>query len=504
MRRFKKGLTVLLSVAMLAVTAGPIGVFASEGGGEEGSKGVIVEAVKSDVTYEAGEQKDLLVEITNKNSEAITNLTVKLTKVEKECVLKIEEAQKVQRVASLDAGKSTKVRFPFWAAEDAKTDIYDLTFEIAYDGGEVTEKVIRVQTTEKKIVTPEPTPKPDPAPNPEPNPAPNPAPEPEPLPDMSGGTGTRMLNNGSDGGTTPPASTSVPRVIVSGFSTDPGEVKAGTNFKLIIHIQNTSKKTAVSNMLFDLGAPTEGDADTAGPAFLPASGSSSVYLDGIPAGGTKDISIDLNARADLVQKPYSIQVSMKYEDKSGAQYEGASAVSIPVKQDARFEFSEIEINPASIAVGEEGNAMCSLYNLGRTKLYNVKAKFEGEDISAKEVFVGHVESGATASIDGMILGEKESAGEGKVKMIMTYEDESGNPYTSEKEFVLPVIADMGMDMPIEDVMMGESKKSPVLPFVIGGGIIVVAAAGIIIYKRKKKRAELKEEEGLIDEVDRLT
>ena len=57
-------------------------------------------------------------------------------------------------------------------------------------------------------------------------------------------------------------------------------------------------------MLFDMQAPSAGtDAAAEAPAFLPASGSSSIYLDRIPAGGTKDISIDLNARADLVQKP---------------------------------------------------------------------------------------------------------------------------------------------------------------------------------------------------------
>lgn len=49
-------------------------------------------------------------------------------------------------------------------------------------------------------------------------------------------------------------------------------------------------------------APSSGSEGAAeAPAFLPASGSSSVYLDGIPAGGTSDISIELNARADLVK-----------------------------------------------------------------------------------------------------------------------------------------------------------------------------------------------------------
>ena len=170
------------------------------------------------------------------------------------------------------------------------------------------------------------------------------------------------------------------RDIVTGFNTEPAEVRAGSNFKLIVHLKNTSSKTAVSNMLFDMQAPSSGSEGAAeAPAFLPASGSSSVYLDGISAGGTSDISIELKARADLVKKPYSISMSMKYEDSSAAQYEAQSSLAIPVIQDARFEFSKIEIAPETVAVGEEANISCSLYNLGRVKMYNVKARFEGDE-----------------------------------------------------------------------------------------------------------------------------
>lgn len=134
------------------------------------------------------------------------------------------------------------------------------------------------------------------------------------------------MAGGSAGGADA-SSASVPRVIVTGFNTEPAEVRAGSNFKLIVHLKNTSSKTAVSNMLFDMQAPSSGSEGAAeAPAFLPASGSSSVYLDGIPAGGTSDISIELNARADLVKKPYSISMSMKYEDSSAAQYEAQSSL----------------------------------------------------------------------------------------------------------------------------------------------------------------------------------
>ena len=128
----------------------------------------------------------------------------------------------------------------------------------------------------------------------------------------------------------------------------------------------------------------------------------------IAANGTADISIKLSAKSDLLQKPYSIELSMIYEDANASQIEASSSLSIPVKQEARFEFSDFEINPESIEVGEEANVMCSLYNLGRVKLYNVKAIFEGSCIKKEEVFLGNVDSGATAQIDAMLEGEQET------------------------------------------------------------------------------------------------
>ena len=180
-------------------------------------------------------------------------------------------------------------------------------------------------------------------------------------------------------------------------------------------------------MLFDMQAPSSGSEGAAeAPAFLPASGSSSVYLDGIPAGGTSDISIELNARADLVKKPYSISMSMKYEDSSAAQYEAQSSLAIPVIQDARFEFSKIEIAPETVAVGEEANISCSLYNLGRVKMYNVKARFEGKMIESDEQFIGNLDSGATGMIDAIVTAKEETMDNTECKLILTYEDDAGN------------------------------------------------------------------------------
>ena len=76
----------------------------------------------------------------------------------------------------------------------------------------------------------------------------------------------------------------------------------------------------------------------------------------------------MNARADLLQKPYSIAMTMKYEDGNAVQYEGASSLAIPVQQAARFEFSDIEIAPGSIEVGEEANLTCKSVQYGACKI----------------------------------------------------------------------------------------------------------------------------------------
>lgn len=102
---------------------------------------------------------------------------------------------------------------------------------------------------------------------------------------------------------------SVPRVIVTGFETNPAEVHAGESFMLTLHLKNTSTATSVNNMIFEIVAAVEGkDEDTTYAAFLPTAGSSTIFVDRIGKNGTRDIQIEMEAKADLTQKPYAVDV----------------------------------------------------------------------------------------------------------------------------------------------------------------------------------------------------
>lgn len=354
-----------------------------------------------------------------------------------------------------------EVTYTFRARDDIITGYYEINFNISFTNVNGSEETATITTYVKAI-------------------------------------GKKGSGNGS-------GAVSVPRIIITGFETNPENVHAGDDFTLTLHIKNTSENTAVSNIKCDLQAATDAaDENEVTEAFLPKQGSSTLFMDNIGEGETKDVSIDMNAKASLTQKPYVLNVTMDYEDESYNQYSSEASVSIPVLQEARFELSDPEVMPASIEVGSESNIMFSIYNTGKTTMYNVAVKFQADSISGGDTYVGKIQTGETGNVDAMVTGEAATADDGTVKILITYEDEAGNPTTVEKSLNLNVSAvqevmpdDIGVDMSEEDI----DDNNSVLPWVIAGVIllIVAAAATIIVLKiRKKKKNEMLENELLAD------
>ena len=304
--------------------------------------------------------------------------------------------------------------------------------------------------------------------------------------------------------------TSTPRVIVTGYETNPKEVHAGDTFTLTLHLKNTSQRTAVSNMLVNLTAPTEGtDADTSYAAFLPTSGSNTEYITTIGKGATVDLSIEMTAKADLLQKPYQIDVNMEYEDEDYTSYSSTADVSIPILQEARFELSTPEILPASITVGNEANVMFSIYNTGKITLYNVKVHFEDDTVKGGEVFLGKIEAGSTGAVDALVTGEAASVDDDIVKIVITYEDEAGKASTYEQEINLTVTEDVAIgpeDYLDEGMMEGdyEAESSPVGKIVIAIVIlfvVVLIVVIVVVVRKKKQKKEDLERINLLDELE---
>lgn len=512
MTKSRRAMAVIVAALLIAAMILPglaVKAEASEPAGENGRAAAKVTVESKDnktPQYKPGESQKWTLVITNKTGQDLKDLSVSPDMGGENAdawPFKTDYQKYEQKIDTLKNGQKTEVSFDFVQRDNAGTSRYAIPFSV-YEGDSdeplVTQKLY-ANTTEKPQAAD--------SKNQDDNGSKGDSgsgSDDGTAQAVSVGNDEPVVYSGGGSGSGSSSDGSVPRVIVTGFDTNPAEVHAGNDFTLTIHLKNTSKKTKVQNMLFELEAPTEGtDEQTSAPAFLPTSGSNSIYLDGIKANGTADISITLNAKADLLQKPYSINLSMKYEDSQAAQIESSSSISIPVKQDARFEFSEFEISPQTIEVGSEANVMCSLYNMGRIKLYNTKARFEGTGIKNQEIFIGNIEAGATGSIDAMLEGEAVTNGNSKVTMTLSYEDESGNVSETTKDFELEVTEAMDdSDMYVDSDVDADTGSSgfPIVPVIVVLVIIAGIVAAVVFVKKKKKKQMLNEEEELLDELDR--
>ena len=292
------------------------------------------------------------------------------------------------------------------------------------------------------------------------------------------------------------------RLIVDGFQTNPEKIYAGEEFEMILHMKNASENVPASNILFNL----ESEKVTDCAVFTMDSGSSSIVVNSLAAGQTTDIKVKLRAGAWVDQRTYAITINEKYDSPEFKNAEEKVTVNIPVKQVSRLNTGTVEVMPDTISVGSESNVMFPVNNTGKVLLYNVMVTFVGDSIQQTSSYVGNIKPGESQNVDAMISGTTMSADDGKIKVLITYEDENGvvsDPI--EKEISLMVTEQENLDPGTDDSgefpaatdSDGSSKYGKfVIPAVIV--ILLIGTVGTVIALKKRKKK--KEEEALEEDV----
>lgn len=286
---------------------------------------------------------------------------------------------------------------------------------------------------------------------------------------------------------------STPRVMVVGYTTDVKEIKPNSKFALRLQIKNNSPST-VKNIKFTLS--------TANGEFLPVSGASTAYVDSIGAKGTVTLEFIMKANAGLGAKSYPITIKSEYEDGNVNTFEATDNVSIPITVEDRLSLSDVYA--PSLMVGDTGDISLSINNMGAGTLSNVTVKCVGDQLECEEAYIGNIGSGSTEYANVTLTGAKETLEEGeeKAKIIVSYENASGDSKTYEEEtevYVSEMMDEEAMMMDEEMMMEEPQKKAPVVPIVLGVGV-VAAIVGVIVHKKKKKKRMLLEQELMEDEL----
>lgn len=300
---------------------------------------------------------------------------------------------------------------------------------------------------------------------------------------------------------------SVPRLICTGFETNPKEVKGGQPFTLNLRLKNTSATTHVQNIRVVLSsqAISVGQGESGDEPFITASGASSVHIPLIQAGEEYTLTVEMLSSVKVAQRAYPLDIKLEYEDAKASAINSAESISITVHQEVRIDTGKLELIPEQLTIGQEGNLSFPLYNKGKTLLYNVTVAVpEGQGISGADAYLGNVQPGGTSQVDMMIRGEEFIDGMEPRKLEIRYEDENGVVSKKEIEFTVTVMEDMdagggmfpGEFDPSQEMEPEQKKPFPIWGWVvIGVGVLALLIFVITLIKqqRRKKRAQLEDD-----------
>lgn len=317
--------------------------------------------------------------------------------------------------------------------------------------------------------------------------------------DMSG-LDTGADAGGSISGGSGTSTASAPKLLITGYETNPKKLMAGDTFRLTVHIQNTSKSTSVKNAKFLIG-------NEAGN-FLPTSGSSAVFLDEIAPGKTGDLVIEMKTPTDLAQKNYILMVKGDFDDGKGNNFTSSDSLYIPVYQQVKLAVTDASTTPEVIGVGAEGSLIFTINNQGSAGVYNVNVSLKDDAATAEETYVGNIAANSSSYVTMNITGAQDNADKGTVNVVISYEDADGNTDKIEQEVACYVSQDgssadySGMDGEMDgDMMYDETDTgSPVKKILLGvlgvlALVIVVTVVVILVKKKKKAKALLDVEDG---------
>lgn len=272
-----------------------------------------------------------------------------------------------------------------------------------------------------------------------------------------------------------------PKVMVDSYTFSKKTIQSGDTFTVDITLINTSKIDMVKNMLVTAAQIEQLEM---------LSKSDSVYVEELGTNKTCLVSYEFRVNAAAPQGQYNIPVTLDYADSKGNSYTAQGTIKVTVEQLVKIEMDPVVL-PKEIQIGETVEVQTQVMNLGRGKIYNVRAVVEGDGLNAaRTAFIGDIEAGnaMSGSTELTAVGLSGSSLYGKTqgKVTFYYEDEAGNEMSEEQIFETSIMSPLNEKK--DEEVLDDTSQWWVIMAVIAG--ILIAAAGFLFARRLK---ELKEE-----------
>lgn len=282
----------------------------------------------------------------------------------------------------------------------------------------------------------------------------------------------------------PSADPSTAILLLEGYSVEPQEIRAGDEFDLTLRIRNTSDRTVTD---------VKSTLTEANKTIMPVSGASSFFIEKIKAGETYEHTIRLKATASAGVDPVELTLQNAFVQQDMGKTSSDTFI-LPVIQVSNLSMDPPNY-PVEMYLGDSFNLMMSMYNKGKSRLYNVSVYLDSESMTADEnYYAGNMESGSSKTYDVMVTPNMEGQISGDI--VVTFEDAEGNVTEKRTPITLNVAT---MDWMTEDAypimpddVPADTYPSQSMPplwvwFAVGAGGLAAGTITIVLIVRAKKR-----------------
>lgn len=268
-----------------------------------------------------------------------------------------------------------------------------------------------------------------------------------------------------------------PKVMVESCDFSKKKIYCGKKFTADITLYNTSRTDAARNMMITV-QPGEN------VELLGKTGSS--YIRMLGAGKRRKVSFSFRILPTAPRGQYNIDVNLDYADSRGNSYTVQEAVKVSARQKVRIDITPVSV-PKSIQLGETVQIQVQVANLGKGKLYGVRAVLEGEGLAPSgQAFIGDMEGGTAMMGDMELTAEGLSGdtlyGTARGKIIFRYEDEMGHKKKDEQEFETTILPMPSGDA--DDEGVDDTGQWWVIMTAIG---TIIAVSAVMICLRRLRR-----------------
>ncbi len=402
----------------------------------------------------AGAKVDIFFDLENKSNIDISDLKIYMTNLKSDSFSPVN-SEPYQYIEKLGGGKKTRITIPLTVSEAIAEGMSSL--DIKYDFKDVNGKTWADNIATLYVLD--------------------------------------IQNNGA---------ASKPKLIISNFSTDIEELRAGSTFDFNIDIKNTHSNTDAKNIKVTISQVDN--------MFAVSEGSNSFYINEIQAGETVKNTLNMKVKADAVTKAYPVEVNIEY-DYDGAEINPETGEMNDVKVKETINLQAVEnarpvVNNVFVGsydtpiVNQPAALTFEFYNMGKSPLNNVYATVEGDYTlsTGSMYFIGNVESGSSDYPELEVIPNVEGLAKGT--LVITFEDSNGDEVKVTKDFEATVQSEMIPDFGEGGIgdpgVIVDTVKEPILPiwlFVILQIVILAVAIPVTrkttlgLYRRKLRKQE---------------